>query len=207
MNEAKTGRNDPQKEANNKLVATDAWENISRRGMLSFLYSMSIMPQSLFRNALTWHHDVDERSGIDIIRKNENIKIIPVTRFRCARHWPVHLSSQTAKCVDRAQDSTCAEEVFYDCMVANYPTYNLLALFASVPSYVAIEIGFIGDNVDTLEAFTQGRSTPEMEQKEWEKKEEWGGRQYSREASAWVLPVSRFIPGRKDNGALWVISW
>ena len=55
------------------------------------------------------------------------------------------------------EDAQAEEGKFYDYMVANYP--NILtrsALFALSPvPDAAIEIGFIGDNVDTLVALTQ----------------------------------------------------
>ena len=57
----------------------------------------------------------------------------------------------------KAEDAQAEEGKFYDYMVANYP--NILtrsALFALSPvPDAAIEIGFIGDNVDTLVALTE----------------------------------------------------
>ena len=145
------------------------------------LFVMSIMPQSFFpimskpyfRADLIFPegysiYDVEtnvKKIEEEYLSKNENIKSYSFTLGGSPVRYYLASSSigpkpNFANVLIETQDpeDTQAEEgKFYDYMVANYP--NILtrsALFALSPvPDAAIEIGFIGDNVDTLVALTQ----------------------------------------------------
>lgn len=145
------------------------------------LFVMSIMPQSFFpimskpyfRADLIFPegysiYDVEtnvKKIEEEYLSKNENIKSYSFTlggspvRYYLASS-SIGLKPNFANVLIETQDPEDAqaeEGKFYDYMVANYP--NILtrsALFALSPvPDAAIEIGFIGDNVDTLVALTQ----------------------------------------------------
>ena len=145
------------------------------------LFVMSIMPQSFFpimskpyfRADLIFPegysiYDVEtnvKKIEEEYLSKNENIKSYSFTLGGSPVRYYLASSSigpkpNFANVLIETQDPEDAQvEVgkFYDYMVANYP--NILtrsALFALSPvPDAAIEIGFIGDNVDTLVALTQ----------------------------------------------------
>lgn len=145
------------------------------------LFVMSIMPQSFFpimskpyfRADLIFPegysiYDVEtnvKKIEEEYLSKNENIKSYSFTLGGSPVRYYLASSSigpkpNFANVLIETQDPEGAqaeEGKFYDYMVANYP--NILtrsALFALSPvPDAAIEIGFIGDNVDTLVALTQ----------------------------------------------------
>ena len=145
------------------------------------LFVMSIMPQSFFpimskpyfRADLIFPegysiYDVEtnvKKIEEEYLSKNENIKSYSFTLGGSPVRYYLASSSigpkpNFANVLIETQDPADAqaeEGKFYDYMVANYP--NILtrsALFALSPvPDAAIEIGFIGDNVDTLVALTQ----------------------------------------------------
>ena len=145
------------------------------------LFVMSIMPQSFFpimskpyfRADLIFPegysiYDVEtnvKKIEEEYLSKNENIKSYSFTLGGSPVRYYLASSSIGPKPnfanvlieTQDPEDAQAAEGKFYDYMVANYP--NILtrsALFALSPvPDAAIEIGFIGDNVDTLVALTQ----------------------------------------------------
>ena len=143
------------------------------------LFVMSIMPQSFFpimskpyfRADLIFPegysiYDVEtnvKKIEEEYLSKNENIKSYSFTLGGSPVRYYLASSSIGPKPnfanvlieTQDPEDAQAEEGKFYDYMVANYP--NILtrsALFALSPD-AAIEIGFIGDNVDTLVALTQ----------------------------------------------------
>ena len=145
------------------------------------LFVMSIMPQSFFpimskpyfRADLIFPegysiYDVEtnvKKIEEEYLSKNENIKSYSCTLGGSPVRYYLASSSIGPKPnfanvlieTQDPEDAQAEEGKFYDYMVANYP--NILtrsALFALSPvPDAAIEIGFIGDNVDTLVALTQ----------------------------------------------------
>ena len=145
------------------------------------LFVMSIMPQSFFpimskpyfRADLIFPegysiYDVEtnvKKIEEEYLSKNENIKSYSFTLGGSPVRYYLASSSIGPKPnfanvlieTQVPEDAQAEEGKFYDYMVANYP--NILtrsALFALSPvPDAAIEIGFIGDNVDTLVALTQ----------------------------------------------------
>ena len=145
------------------------------------LFVMSIMPQSFFpimskpyfRADLIFPegysiYDVEtnvKKIEEEYLSKNENIKSYSITLGGSPVRYYLASSSIGPKPnfanvlieTQDPEDAQAEEGKFYDYMVANYP--NILtrsALFALSPvPDAAIEIGFIGDNVDTLVALTQ----------------------------------------------------
>ena len=145
------------------------------------LFVMSIMPQSFFpimskpyfRADLIFPegysiYDVEtnvKKIEEEYLSKNENIKSYSFTLGGSPVRYYLASSSIGPKPnfanvlieTQDPEDAQVEEGKFYDYMVANYP--NILtrsALFALSPvPDAAIEIGFIGDNVDTLVALTQ----------------------------------------------------
>ena len=145
------------------------------------LFVMSIMPQSFFpimskpyfRADLLFPegysiYDVEtnvKKIEEEYLSKNENIKSYSFTLGGSPVRYYLASSSIGPKPnfanvlieTQDPEDAQAEEGKFYDYMVANYP--NILtrsALFALSPvPDAAIEIGFIGDNVDTLVALTQ----------------------------------------------------
>ena len=145
------------------------------------LFVMSIMPQSFFpimskpyfRADLIFPegysiYDVEtnvKKIEEEYLCKNENIKSYSFTLGGSPVRYYLASSSIGPKPnfanvlieTQDPEDAQAEEGKFYDYMVANYP--NILtrsALFALSPvPDAAIEIGFIGDNVDTLVALTQ----------------------------------------------------
>ena len=145
------------------------------------LFVMSIMPQSFFpimskpyfRADLIFPegysiYDVEtnvKKIEEEYLSKNENITSYSFTLGGSPVRYYLASSSIGPKPnfanvlieTQDPEDAQAEEGKFYDYMVANYP--NILtrsALFALSPvPDAAIEIGFIGDNVDTLVALTQ----------------------------------------------------
>ena len=145
------------------------------------LFVMSIMPQSFFpimskpyfRADLIFPegysiYDVEtnvKKIEEEYLSKIENIKSYSFTLGGSPVRYYLASSSIGPKPnfanvlieTQDPEDAQAEEGKFYDYMVANYP--NILtrsALFALSPvPDAAIEIGFIGDNVDTLVALTQ----------------------------------------------------
>ena len=145
------------------------------------LFVMSIMPQSFFpimskpyfRADLIFPegysiYDVEtnvKKIEEEYLSKHENIKSYSFTLGGSPVRYYLASSSIGPKPnfanvlieTQDPEDAQAEEGKFYDYMVANYP--NILtrsALFALSPvPDAAIEIGFIGDNVDTLVALTQ----------------------------------------------------
>ena len=145
------------------------------------LFVMSIMPQSFFpimskpyfRADLIFPegysiYDVEtnvKKIEEEYLSKNENIKSYSFTLGGSPVRYYLASSSIGPKPnfanvlieTQDPEDAQAEEGKFYDYMVTNYP--NILtrsALFALSPvPDAAIEIGFIGDNVDTLVALTQ----------------------------------------------------
>lgn len=145
------------------------------------LFVMSIMPQSFFpimskpyfRADLIFPegysiYDVEtnvKKIEEEYLSKNENIKSYSFTLGGSPVRYYLASSSIGPKPnfanvlieTQDPEDAQAEEGKFYDYMVANYP--NILtrsALFALSPvPDAAIEIGFIGDNVDTLVALMQ----------------------------------------------------
>lgn len=145
------------------------------------LFVMSIMPQSFFpimskpyfRADLIFPegysiYDVEtnvKKIEEEYLSKNENIKSYSFTLGGSPVRYYLASSSIGPKPnfanvlieTQDPEDAQAEEGKFYDYIVANYP--NILtrsALFALSPvPDAAIEIGFIGDNVDTLVALTQ----------------------------------------------------
>ena len=139
------------------------------------LFVMSIMPQSFFpimskpyfRADLIFPegysiYDVEtnvKKIEEEYLSKNENIKSYSFTLGGSPVRYYLASSSIANVLIETQdpEDAQAEEGKFYDYMVANYP--NILtrsALFALSPvPDAAIEIGFIGDNVDTLVALTQ----------------------------------------------------
>ena len=145
------------------------------------LFVMSIMPQSFFPIMSKPYFRVDlifpegysiydvetnvKKIEEEYLSKNENIKSYSFTLGGSPVRYYLASSSIGPKPnfanvlieTQDPEDAQAEEGKFYDYMVANYP--NILtrsALFALSPvPDAAIEIGFIGDNVDTLVALTQ----------------------------------------------------
>ena len=145
------------------------------------LFIMSIIPQSFFpiMNKPYFRADLifpegysiyDVEANVkkieeDYLSKNPNIKSFSFTLGGSPVRYYLASSSVGPKPnfanvlieTQVPEDAQAEEGKFYDYMVANYP--NILtrsALFALSPvPDAAIEIGFIGDNVDTLIALTQ----------------------------------------------------
>ena len=130
------------------------------------LFVMSIMPQSFFpimskpyfRADLIFPegysiYDVEtnvKKIEEEYLSKNENIKSYSFTLGSSSSGPKPNFANVLIETQD-PEDAQAEEGKFYDYMVANYP--NILtrsALFALSPvPDAAIEIGFIGDNVDT----------------------------------------------------------
>lgn len=144
------------------------------------LFIMSIMPQSFFpiMNKPYFRADLIFPEGFGIrdvernvklieeyLKSNENIKSYSFTMGGSPIRYYLASSSVGPKPnfanvlieTKKAEDAQMEEGKFYDYMVANYP--NILtrsALFALSPvPDAAIEIGFIGDNIDTLVSLTE----------------------------------------------------
>ena len=144
------------------------------------LFIMSIMPQSFFpimnkpyfRADLIFPegHGIDdvERNVIKIeeyLKNNDKIKSYSFTLGGSPVRYYLASSSIGPKPnfanvlieTKDAKDAQSEENKFYEYMVANYPdilTRSALFALSPVPD-AAIEIGFVGDNIDTLVALTQ----------------------------------------------------
>ncbi len=144
------------------------------------LFIMGIMPQSFFpiMNKPYFRADLIfpegygindvERNVIKIeeyLKNNENIKSYSFTMGGSPVRYYLASSSIGPKPnfanvlieTKDAKDAQSEENKFYEYMVANYPdilTRSALFALSPVPD-AAIEIGFVGDNIDTLVALTQ----------------------------------------------------
>ena len=144
------------------------------------LFIMAIMPQSFFpimnkpysRADLIFPEgygiDDVERNVIkieDYLKNNEKIKSYSFTLGGSPVRYYLASSSIGPKPnfanvlieTKDAKDAQSEENKFYEYMVANYPdilTRSALFALSPVPD-AAIEIGFVGDNIDTLVALTQ----------------------------------------------------
>ena len=144
------------------------------------LFIMAIMPQSFFpiMNKPYFRADLIFPEGYSIrdvernvksieeyLSKNENIKSYSFTLGGSPVRYYLASSSVGPKPnfanvlieTKNAEDAQAEEGKFYDYMVANYPsilTRSALFALSPVPD-AAIEIGFIGDNVDTLAALIE----------------------------------------------------
>lgn len=144
------------------------------------LFIMSIMPQSFFpiMNKPYFRADLifPEGYGIDdvernvikieeYLKNNNKIKSYSFTLGGSPVRYYLASSSIGPKPnfanvlieTKDAKDAQSEENKFYEYMVANYPdilTRSALFALSPVPD-AAIEIGFVGDNIDTLVALTQ----------------------------------------------------
>ena len=144
------------------------------------LFIMSIMPQSFFpiMNKPYFRADLIfpegysirdvERNVIKIeeyLKNNDKIKSYSFTLGGSPVRYYLASSSIGPKPnfanvlieTKDAKDAQSEENKFYEYMVANYPdilTRSALFALSPVPD-AAIEIGFVGDNIDTLVALTQ----------------------------------------------------
>lgn len=144
------------------------------------LFIMSIMPQSFFpiMNKPYFRADLifPEGYGIDdvernvikieeYLKNNDKIKSYSFTLGGSPVRYYLASSSIGPKPnfanvlieTKDAKDAQSEENKFYEYMVANYPdilTRSALFALSPVPD-TAIEIGFVGDNIDTLVALTQ----------------------------------------------------
>ena len=144
------------------------------------LFIMAIMPQSFFpiMNKPYFRADLifPEGYGIDdvernvikiedYLKNNEKIKSYSFTLGGSPVRYYLVSSSIGPKPnfanvlieTKDAKDAQSEENKFYEYMVANYPdilTRSALFALSPVPD-AAIEIGFVGDNIDTLVALTQ----------------------------------------------------
>jgi len=144
------------------------------------LFIMAIMPQSFFpiMNKPYFRADLifPEGYGIDdvernvikiedYLKNNEKIKSYSFTLGGSPARYYLASSSIGPKPnfanvlieTKDAKDAQSEENKFYEYMVANYPdilTRSALFALSPVPD-AAIEIGFVGDNIDTLVALTQ----------------------------------------------------
>ena len=144
------------------------------------LFIMSIMPQSFFpiMNKPYFRADLifPEGNGIDdvernvikieeYLKNNDKIKSYSFTLGGSPVRYYLASSSIGPKPnfanvlieTKDAKDAQSEENKFYEYMVANYPdilTRSALFALSPVPD-AAIEIGFVGDNIDTLVALTQ----------------------------------------------------
>ncbi|WP_456088313.1 efflux RND transporter permease subunit [Parabacteroides sp.] len=144
------------------------------------LFIMGIMPQSFFpiMNKPYFRADLifPEGYGIDdvernvikieeYLKNNENIKSYSFTLGGSPVRYYLASSSIGPKPnfanvlieTKNAKDAQSEENKFYEYMVANYPdilTRSALFALSPVPD-AAIEIGFVGDNIDTLVALTR----------------------------------------------------
>ena len=144
------------------------------------LFIMSIMPQSFFpiMNKPYFRADLifPEGYGIDdvernvikieeYLKNNDKIKSYSFTLGGSPVRYYLASSSIGPKPnfanvlieTKDAKDAQSEENKFYEYMVANYPdilTRSALFALSAVPD-AAIEIGFVGDNIDTLVALTQ----------------------------------------------------
>ena len=144
------------------------------------LFIMSIMPQSFFpiMNKPYFRADLifPEGYGIDdvernvikieeYLKNNDKIKSYSFTLGGSPVRYYLASSSTGPKPnfanvlieTKDAKDAQSEENKFYEYMVANYPdilTRSALFALSPVPD-AAIEIGFVGDNIDTLVALTQ----------------------------------------------------
>ena len=144
------------------------------------LFIMSIMPQSFFpiMNKPCFRADLifPEGYGIDdvernvikieeYLKNNDKIKSYSFTLGGSPVRYYLASSSIGPKPnfanvlieTKDAKDAQSEENKFYEYMVANYPdilTRSALFALSPVPD-AAIEIGFVGDNIDTLVALTQ----------------------------------------------------
>ena len=167
------------------------------------LFVMAIMPQSFFplMKKPYFRADLIMPEGYSIrdveknvkkieeeyLSKNENIKSYSFTLGGSPVRYYLASSSLGPKPnfanvlieTKRPEDAKEEESKFYDYMVANYPdilTRSALFALSPVPD-AAIEIGFIGDNVDTLVALTeQAKEIARKYENVMEVRSSWGNK-------------------------------
>ena len=164
------------------------------------LFIMSIMPQSFFpiMNKPYFRADLifPEGYGIDdvernvikieeYLKNNDKIKSYSFTLGGSPVRYYLASSSIGPKPnfanvlieTKDAKDAQSEENKFYEYMVANYPdilTRSALFALSPVPD-AAIEIGFVGDNIDTLVALTQ-RAQEIARKNDMEVRNSWGNK-------------------------------
>ena len=166
------------------------------------LFIMSIMPQSFFpiMNKPYFRADLifPEGYGIDdvernvikieeYLKNNDKIKSYSFTLGGSPVRYYLASSSIGPKPnfanvlieTKDAKDAQSEENKFYEYMVANYPdilTRSALFALSPVPD-AAIEIGFVGDNIDTLVALTQrAQEIARKNDKVMEVRNSWGNK-------------------------------
>lgn len=169
--------------------------------VISFVV-MALMPQSFFpiMNKPYFRADLIFPEGYSIreveknvlkieeyLKNNENIKSYSVTMGGSPVRYYLASSSMGPKPnfanilieTKEAEDAPAEESKFYDYMVENYPdilTRSSLFALSPVPD-AAIEIGFIGDNIDTLVSLTeQAKAIARKYDMVMEVRDSWGNK-------------------------------
>lgn len=169
--------------------------------VISFVV-MALMPQSFFpiMNKPYFRADLIFPEGYSIreveknvlkieeyLKNNENIKSYSVTMGGSPVRYYLASSSMGPKPnfanilieTKEAEEAPAEESKFYDYMVGNYPdilTRSSLFALSPVPD-AAIEIGFIGDNIDTLVSLTeQAKAIARKYDMVMEVRDSWGNK-------------------------------
>lgn len=169
--------------------------------VISFVV-MALMPQSFFpiMNKPYFRADLIFPEGYSIreveknvlkieeyLKNNENIKSYSVTMGGSPVRYYLASSAMGPKPnfanilieTKEAEDAPAEESKFYDYMVENYPdilTRSALFALSPVPD-AAIEIGFIGDNIDTLVSLTeQAKAIARKYDMVMEVRDSWGNK-------------------------------
>ena len=169
--------------------------------VISFVV-MALMPQSFFpiMNKPYFRADLIFPEGYSIreveknvlkieeyLKNNENIKSYSVTMGGSPVRYYLASSAMGPKPnfanilieTKEAEDAPAEESKFYDYMVENYPdilTRSSLFALSPVPD-AAIEIGFIGDNIDTLVSLTeQAKAIARKYDMVMEVRDSWGNK-------------------------------
>lgn len=169
--------------------------------VISFVV-MALMPQSFFpiMNKPYFRADLIFPEGYSIreveknvlkieeyLKNNENIKSYSVTMGGSPVRYYLASSAMGPKPnfanilieTKEAEDAPAEESKFYDYMVENYPdilTRSSLFALSPVPD-AAIEIGFIGDNIDTLVSLTeQAKAIASKYDMVMEVRDSWGNK-------------------------------
>lgn len=169
--------------------------------VISFVV-MALMPQSFFpiMNKPYFRADLIFPEGYSIreveknvlkieeyLKNNENIKSYSVTIGGSPVRYYLASSAMGPKPnfanilieTKEAEDAPAEESKFYDYMVENYPdilTRSSLFALSPVPD-AAIEIGFIGDNIDTLVSLTeQAKAIARKYDMVMEVRDSWGNK-------------------------------
>lgn len=169
--------------------------------VISFVV-MALMPQSFFpiMNKPYFRADLIFPEGYsnreveknvlkieEYLKNNENIKSYSVTMGGSPVRYYLASSAMGPKPnfanilieTKEAEDAPAEESKFYDYMVENYPdilTRSSLFALSPVPD-AAIEIGFIGDNIDTLVSLTeQAKAIARKYDMVMEVRDSWGNK-------------------------------